>query len=64
MSTSLSSLADNLSAGFYNNKDIDCKSSLKHKLSKNNLIICKCLKCKKYYSKDLIKRLPSTYEFS
>ena len=39
MPTSLSSLADNLSAGFYNNKCIDFKSSLKHKLTKNNLII-------------------------
>ena len=63
MSTSLSSLADNLSEGFCNNKYIDCKSSLKHKLTKNNLIISTCLKCKKYYSKDLIKRFPTTYEF-
>ena len=63
MSTSLSSLADNLSEGVHNNKCIDCKSSLKHILTKNNLIISKCLKCKKYYSKGLIKRFGSIYEF-
>ena len=63
MSTSLSSLVDNIFEGFYNNKYIDCKSSLRHKLTKNNLILSICLKCKKYYSKDLIKRFANRYEF-
>ena len=57
MSSSLSSIVDNLAEGLYKNQYTDCKSCL----------IFKCLKCnknhKKHFNKELIKRFPNTYEF-
>ena len=67
MSTSLSSIVNNLSDGLYNDKCTDCKSCLEYILAKGNQLMFKCLKCNKNYNKyftnDLINRFASTYEF-
>ena len=60
MSTSLSSLVDNLSKGFNSHKYIDCKSYLRYMSIKDDRqgctqLIFRCFKCKKKYKKDLIK---------
>ena len=64
MSTSLSSLVDNLSEKLHSDKRKDCKSELHYTSVK---VIFQCLECKKNYKKDfnkeLIKRLPNTTEF-
>ena len=63
MSTSLSSLVDNLSEKLHNDKD--CKSELDYMSVKNNQLIFQCLECKRNYKKDykeLIKRFANTYE--
>ena len=65
MSTSLSSLVDNLSEKLYSDKCKDCKSELDYMSIKNNQLIFQCLECKKNYKKDykeLIKRFANTYE--
>ena len=66
MSTSLSSLIDNLSDVFHCNKCIDCKSSLDH-IIRDDQLIFRCFECKKNYekdiNKDLITRFANTYEF-
>ena len=51
MSSLLSSLADNLSEGLYNDKCTDCKSYLGYISTKDNLIIFKCSKCNKNHNK-------------
>ena len=67
MSTSLSSLVDNLSDGFHCNKCIDCKSSLDYMITREDQLIFRCFECKKNYQKkineDLINRFGNTYEF-
>ena len=67
MSTSLSSLVDNLSDGFHCNRGIDCKSSLDYMITRNDQLIFTCSECKKNYqkgfNKDLINRSANTYEF-
>ena len=67
MSTSLSSLADNLSDGFHSNKCIDCRSSLDYMITRDDQLIFRCFECKKNYqkdfNKDLINRFANTYEF-
>ena len=67
MSSSLSKLIDNLSEGFHNNKCLDCESCLDYMKTKNEKLILKCFNCKQNYEKDfskeLIKRFTSTYEF-
>ena len=66
MSTSLSSLVDNLSEKLYSDKCKDCKSELDYMSIKNNQLIFQGLECKKNYKKDykeLIKRFANTYEF-
>ena len=67
MSSSLSSLVDDLSEGLHNDKCTDCKSYLKYILSKDELLIFNCLKCrknyKKHFNKYLIKRFVNTYGF-
>ena len=67
MSSSLSSLVDNLTEGLHNDKCTDCKSCLDYMLIKDNQLIFKCLKCNKNhnkeFNKDLIKRFANTYEF-
>ena len=57
MSTSLSSLVNNLSDGLYNHKCIDCKSCLDYMSVKNNRLIFKCLNCNKNYNKEFNKKL-------
>ena len=67
MSTSLSSLADNLSDGFHSNKCIDCRSSLDYMITRDDQLIFRCFECKKNYQKDfdkdLINRFANKYEF-
>ena len=66
MSTSLSSLVDNLSEKLHSDKCKDCKSELDYMSIKNNQLIFQCLEYKKNYKKDykeLIKRFANTYEF-
>ena len=67
MSSSLLKLIDNLSEGFHNNKCLDCESCLDYMKTKNEKLILKCFNCKQNYEKDfskeLIKRFTSTYEF-
>ena len=66
MSTSLSSLVDNLSEGLHSNKCIDCESYLEYMPIKDDQLICRCFKCKTNYNKDfnkeLINRFSSTFE--
>ena len=67
MSTSLSSLVDNLSEGQHSNKCTYCKSNLDYIKVENNKLILKCLKCNKNYNKDfnkeLINKFLNTYKF-
>ena len=67
MSTSLSSLVDNLSDGLHSNKCTNCKSSLDYMKVGNNQLIFKCLHCNKNYDNDfneeLINRFPNIYKF-
>ena len=52
MSSSLSSLVDNLSNGLHSDKCTDCKSSLDYMSDKDDQLIFRCFKCKKNYNKD------------
>ena len=67
MSSSPSSLADNLSEGLHSDKWTDCKSYLDYMIIKDAQLIFRCFECKKNYKKDfnneLIKRLANIYEF-
>ena len=67
MSSSLSSLVDNLSEGIHNKKCTDCKSCLDYMITKDDQLIFMCSECKKNYKKDfnneLIKRFANIYEF-
>ena len=47
MSTSLSSLVDNLSAGLHSDKCIDCKSCLEYMSTNDNQWNFRCFECKK-----------------
>ena len=67
MSTSLSSLVDNLSE-IYNKKCIDknCKSEREFIELKNNRLQYKCYKCTKIQLKpinEVIKKIPNKYRF-
>ena len=67
MSTSLSSLVDNLWDGFHCDKCIDCESSLDYMITQDDQLIFRCFECKKNYQKDfdkgLINRFANKYEF-
>ena len=67
MSSSLSSLVDNLSEGYHSDKCKDCKSYLDYMSTKDDQCIFRCFECKKYYkkdfNKDLIKRFASIHNF-
>ena len=67
ISSSLSSLADNLSKGLHNYECLDCESCLDYIITKDAQLTFRCFKCKKNYerkfNKDLIKRFASIYEF-
>ena len=51
MSSSLSSLVDNLAEGLHSNKCKYCKFCLGCSFIKNKQMILKCLKCNKNYEK-------------
>ena len=61
MSSSLSSLVDNLSEGLHNKKCGKCKFCLKYISIEDNKLVCKCTDCNKNYklhfNKDLISSL-------
>ena len=67
MSSSLSSLVDNLSERLHSDKCTDCKSCLDYMSVNDDQLIFRCFECKKNYKKDfnkeLIKRFANTYEF-
>ena len=67
MSSSLSSLVDDLSEGLHNKKCRKCKSCLEYISIEDNKLICKCIDCNKNYklhfNKDSIKRFANTYDF-
>ena len=67
MSSSLSSLVDNLSEGLQSDKCTDCKSCLDYMTTKDEQLIFSCFECKKNYkknfNKELIKRFANIYEF-
>ena len=67
MSSSLSSLVDNLSEGRHSDKCIDCKSCLGNTITKDDQLAFRCSECKKNYKKDfnkeLIKRFANIHEF-
>ena len=67
MSSSLSSLVNNLSEGLRSDKCRDCKSCLDYVITKDDQLIFKYFECKKNYMKDsnneLIKRFANIYEF-
>ena len=67
MSSSLSSLVDNLSDCLHNTKFIDCKFCLASISSKDELSIFNCLKCsknhEKHFNKYLIKGFANTYYY-
>ena len=62
MSSSLSSLADNLSEVLHNYKCTNCKSCLDYISTKDSQLIFKCTEWSKKH-KDLIKRFENTCEF-
>ena len=67
VSTTLSSLVDNLSEKLHSDKFKDCKSEHDYISARDNQLNFQCLECKKNYNKDcnkeLIKRIANTYEF-
>ena len=67
MSSSLSSLVDNLSHGLHCDKYIDWKSYLVYMITKDDQLIFRCFECKKNYqkdfNKDLTNRFANMFEF-
>ena len=67
MSSSLSSLVDNLSEGLHSGKCTDCKSCLDYIMLKDDQFIFGSFWYKKSYKKEfnreLIKRFANIYEF-
>ena len=57
MSSSISSLVDNLSERFHSDKCTDCKSCLDYMITKDDQLIFRCFKCKKNYKKDFNNEL-------
>ena len=55
MSSSLSSLVNNLSDRLYNDKCKDCKSCLDYVSVKDDQLIFKCSTCNKVHNKDFNK---------
>ena len=62
MSTSISSLVDNLPDGFHCNKCIDCTSSLDYIITRDDQVIFRCFECKKNYQKDFNKDLINRFD--
>ena len=67
MSSSLSSLVDNLSEELHSEKCADCKSHLDYMSIKDDRLILRCFDCKKNHEKEfneeLIERFASMYKF-
>ena len=66
MSSSLSSLVDNLYGGLHSDKRTDYKSCLDYMTTKDEKLIFRCFDCKKNYEKSIkesIKRFANIYEF-
>ena len=67
MSSSLSSVVDNLSEGLHNHMRRNCKSCLDYISAKDRQLILKFTECsenhKNHFNKDLIKTFENTYEF-
>ena len=67
MSSSLSSLADNLAKGHHKDKCKNCKSDLEYMTVNDGTLVFKCVNCKKNYDEEfdehLAKRLENTYGF-
>ena len=67
MSSTLSSLVDNLSEGLHSDNCTDYKSCLDYMVFKDDQLIFRCFECKKNYKRDfnkeLIKRFGNIYEF-
>ena len=67
MSSSLSSLVNNLSEALHSDKCTDCKPCLDYMITKDDQLIFRCFECKNNYKKDfnkeLIKRFANIYEF-
>ena len=57
MSSSLSSLVDNLSEGLHSDKCKDCKSCLDYMITKDDQLIFRCFECKKSYKKSFNNEL-------
>ena len=55
MSTSLSNLVSNLSAGLHNDRCTDCKFFLDYMKTKEEQLIFRCFRCKKNLMKNLMK---------
>ena len=66
MSSSLSSLVDNLSERLHNKKCKKYKFSLEYISIEDNELICKCINCNKNYrlhfDKELIQRFANIYK--
>ena len=67
MSSSLSSLVDNISDGFHCDKCIDCKPYLVYMMTKDDQLIFRCFECKKNdqkdFNKDITNGFANTYQF-
>ena len=67
MSSSLSSLVDNLSEGLHSDKCTNCKSCLDYMIAKDDQLIFRCFECEENFKKDfnneLIKRFANIYKF-
>ena len=67
MSSSFSSLINNLSEELHNYKCRNCQSCIDYISTKDNQLIFECTECsknyKKHFNKDLIKRFENTHEF-
>ena len=55
MSSSLSSLVDNLSEGLHSEKCTHCKSCLDYMIAKDDQLIFRCFECKQIIRKTLIE---------
>ena len=64
MSSSLSSLVDNLSEGLNSDKCTNCKSCLDYMITTDDQLIFRCFKCKNNYKKDFHKKLIKKMNFS
>ena len=66
MSSSLSSLADNLANELHKDKCKNCKSSLEYSIAKDNTLTFKCVDCNRDYEEfdeDLAYRFQKTHKF-